>query len=72
MDVTLLEDKPGPIGNLQAMPTNVSVAVSWAAPTITNGMISGYMISLDGTVVCLFIYCLVKMIPHFSITSAQN
>ena len=55
MSVALLEDKPGPVGNLQLMPKNVSVTVSWTPPTTTNGMISGYTISLDGSVVRVLI-----------------
>ena len=55
--INLLEDKPGPIENLQLIPTNVSVAVSWSPPDplTRNGMISGYTLSLDGSVVCFFV-----------------
>ena len=54
VDINLLEDTPGPVGNLQLLPGNVSVTVSWSRPLLRNGMISGYTISLDGSVVFFF------------------
>ena len=53
--IKLLEDLPGPVESLNLMEQNVSVNVFWSAPLSnrSNGVISGYTLSLDGTVVCV-------------------
>lgn len=52
IDVVLLEDKPGPVEGLQLIPSNSSIAITWNSPSLRNGMISGYAIYLEDTVVC--------------------
>lgn len=52
IDIKLLEDKPGPVENLRLIPSNTSIAIAWSPPSLRNGMISGYAIYLEDTVVC--------------------
>ena len=62
IEVNLLEDKPGPVENLSLTPSNVSVSIAWSRPSTTNGIISGYTVSLNETAVCLY-----KMFPYLHI-----
>ena len=45
----LLEDVPGPvIGLRMSSKTSNTVALSWSPPSVTNGVITGYAVMVDG------------------------
>ena len=54
INVKLLEDKPEAVENLLLMPSNTSVNIMWSPPSTRNGIISGYTVSLNETVVCYY------------------
>ena len=50
----LLDDIPGPCRDLRNNAiSNVSVDLSWMAPEVTNGDITGYSVSVNSAEVCV-------------------
>ena len=48
----LLEAPPGPVGSLAVNePSNTSLRLSWSPPELPNGVISGYSVYVNDTIV---------------------